>query len=603
MDKDPAATPPPGPMPPDGPGERRQANGRTAAGRRTGDARNDGVDGDAARETLHTANAVLRARLEEAEETIRAIQQGAVDAFVLEEMGRHKIYTLEGPDRPYRVFVEQMQQGVATLHGDGTVVYGNRRLAEMLKVPHESFIGKPMRDFVAAADRSRYDDLMDQGRARSGRAEVRLRPSDGAEFPVYLTLSQLPGESVPLIGLFVTDLTVQKAHEALAAAQEALREADRRKNEFLAMLAHELRNPLAPIRNAAGILRRAAGDPQTVETICSMLERQIGFMVRLVDDLLDVSRITRNRIELRRERLELATALDQAVEAVRPLSRKARHRVTVSLPSAPVYLDADPVRMTQVFTNLLDNACKYMAPGGQVRLSAEVVPAQGDAPGEVVVRVRDEGIGIPAEQLSRIFEMFAQVDTSLERTNAGLGIGLSLVNSLVELHGGKVEAHSEGPGHGSEFVVRLPTVAANGAVKQAQEGERTMKRYRMLVVDDNRDSAESLALLLKLTGHDTRTALDGEAAIREAAENQPDVVLLDIGMPKLNGYDACRRIRSEPWGRDMILIAQTGWGQDDDRRRTEEAGFDGHVVKPVDPDDLIRMVTRLSTARRPEAQS
>jgi len=598
MDKDPAPARRPGPMPPDAPGERRQGNGRASAGRRAGDARDDG---GAARETLQTANAALRARLEEAEETIRAIQQGAVDAFVLEELGRHRVYTLEGADRPYRIFVEQMQQGVATLHTDGAVVYGNRRLAEMLKVPHESLIGMPMRDFVAEADRPRYDSLLDVGRTRSGRAEVRLRPSDGAEFPAYLSLSQLPGESVPLIGLFVTDLTVQKAHEALAAAQDALREADRRKNEFLAMLAHELRNPLAPIRNAAGILRRSADDPNTVGAICGMLERQIGFMVRLVDDLLDASRITRNRIELRRERLELASVLEQAVESVRPLCSKARHHVTVSLPSGPVYLDADPVRLTQVFTNLLDNACKYMEPGGRIWLSADAVPPKGDAPGEVVVRVRDEGIGIPTEQLSRIFDMFAQVDTSLERRNAGLGIGLSLVSSLVDLHGGKVEAHSEGPGHGSEFVVRLPTIAG-GAVRQMEEGEKPMKRYRMLVVDDNRDSAESLALLLKLTGHDTRTALDGEAAVREAAENQPDVVLLDIGMPKLNGYDACRRIRSEPWGRDMILIAQTGWGQDDDRRRTEEAGFDGHVVKPVDPDDLIKMVARLSTARRPEAQ-
>ncbi|HZN02764.1 MAG TPA: ATP-binding protein [Candidatus Polarisedimenticolia bacterium] len=560
-----------------------------------GNGRGSTVDG------LKAANAALRARLDEAEETIRAIQQGAVDAFVLEELGRHRVYTLEGGDRPYQVFVEQMQQGVATLHLDGTVMYGNRRLAEMLKTPRESLIGTSLRGFVAELDKPLYDDLLKQGQGRSARGEIRLRPAEGEEFPAYLTLSLLPGES--MVGLFVTDLTVQKHHEALAAAQEALREADRRKNEFIAMLAHELRNPLAPIRNAAGILKRTADDPKMVEEIGGMLERQIGLMVRLVDDLLDVSRITRNRVELRRQRLELASVLEQAVESIRPLCRKARHHITVALPPEPVYLDADPVRLTQVFTNLLDNACKYMEPGGRVRLSAEVTPARDDAPGEVVVRVRDEGIGIPAEALSRIFEMFAQIDTSLERRNAGLGIGLSLVNSLVELHGGKVEARSEGKGQGSEFVVRLPTVAEGCDGLSAQEGEKSMKRYRMLVVDDNRDSAESLALLLKLTGHDTHTALDGEAAIRAAAENQPDVVLLDIGMPKLNGYDACKRIRSEPWGRDMILIAQTGWGQDDDRRRTEEAGFDGHVVKPVDPEDLIRMVARLSTARRPEQQS
>ena len=551
-------------------------------------------------EGLQADNAALRARLEEAEETIRAIQQGAVDAFVLEEMGRHKVYTLEGTDGPYRVFVEQVQQGVATLHPDGTVVYGNRRIAEMLKVPRESLVGRSIRAFVAAKDLAAYDDLLVQGRTRSARGEIWLRPAEGdGEFPAYLTLTALPGESAPLVGLFVSDLTVQKHHEALAAAQEALREADRRKNEFLAMLAHELRNPLAPIRNAATILRRTSDDPQMVQSTCCMLERQIGLMVRLVDDLLDVSRITRNRIELRRERLELARVLEQAIEATRPVYRELHHHVTLALPPEPVYLDGDPVRLTQIFTNLLDNAGKYMNPGGRVWLTVENRPARGDTPGECVVRVRDEGIGIPAEQLSRIFEMFAQVDTSLERRNAGLGIGLTLVNSLVDLHGGRVEAHSDGPGMGSEFVVRLPTIGGNGATRAIQKGEKSMKRYRMLVVDDNRDSAESLALLLKLTGHETRTALDGEAAIKAAAESQPDVVLLDIGMPKLNGYDACKRIRQEPWGRDMILIAQTGWGQDDDRRRTEEAGFDGHVVKPVDPDDLIKMVARLSTARRP----
>jgi len=238
-----------------------------------------------------------------------------------------------------------------------------------------------------------------------------------------------------------------------------------------------------------------------------------------------------------------------------------------------------------------------MNPGGRIWLEAEE-QAQGAATGGVVVRIRDEGIGIPSEHLSRIFEMFAQVDTSLERPNAGLGIGLTLVNRLVELHGGRVEARSDGPGTGSEFVVFLPTADPPAARQAAPEGEQSMtKRYRMLVVDDNRDSAESLALLLKLTGHETHTALDGEAALLAAKETRPDVVLLDIGMPKLNGYDACRKIRSEDWGRDMILIAQTGWGQEDDRRRTEEAGFDGHVVKPVDPDDLMKMVARLSLAR------
>jgi PAS domain S-box-containing protein len=548
-------------------------------------------------ETLQAQNAALQATLEEAEETIRAIRQGAVDAFVLEEMGHHKVYTLEGADRPWQVFIDQMQQGVATLHGDGTIVYANRSLAELLKAPLDSLIGSRVHDLVTEDDRAIYDALLHEGRTRPARGELRLRQGNDGQFPAYLTFSPLPSEAVAVVGLFVTDLTPQKRTESLAAAEEALREADCRKNEFIAMLAHELRNPLAPIRNAVGILKHTGEDPAAVREMCAMLERQLGQVVRLVDDLLDVSRMARDRIELRRERVELAPVLQQAVEAVRPLFRGARHQVSVKLPERSIWLDADPVRLAQVFTNLLDNACKYMDPGGRIWL--EVDEQAGDkAPGEVRVRVRDEGIGIPSEQLSRIFEMFAQIDTSLERPNAGLGIGLTLVNRLVELHGGRVEAHSDGPGTGSEFVVFLPTAGPPAARQAAPEGEQSMtKRYRMLVVDDNRDSAESLALLLKLTGHETHTALDGEAALLAAKETRPDVVLLDIGMPKLNGYDACRKIRSEDWGRDMILIAQTGWGQEDDRRRTEEAGFDGHVVKPVDPDDLMRMVARLSLSR------
>ncbi|HYV17848.1 MAG TPA: ATP-binding protein [Verrucomicrobiae bacterium] len=558
-------------------------------------------------ESLRAANRSLSARLEEAEETIHAIRQGAVDAFVLEETGRHKVYTLEGADRPYQVFVEEMQQGVATLLTDGTVLYANRRLAELLRVSNETLVGKAVRDHVVPECLAAYDDLLERGRGGVARGELRLRQGHGDEVPAYLTFRLLPGENEAVLGLFVTDLTREKQTESLAAAQEALREADRRKNEFLAMLAHELRNPMAPIRNAVSILRVTGGNPESVRSMCCMLERQVGQMVRLVDDLLDVSRITRDRIELRRERVELASVLNQAVESVRPHFRNGRHTISLDLPEEPVWLDADPVRLTQIFTNLLDNACKYMEPGGRVWLSAETAPARAGniaAPagttGEVVVRVRDAGIGIPAEQLSRIFEMFTQVDTSLERRSTGLGIGLTLVSRLVELHGGRVEARSEGPGTGSEFVVTLPTAGPPAVRQDAREGDRPMKRYRMLVVDDNRDSAESLALLLKLTGHETHTALDGEAALTAAQETKPDVVLLDIGMPKLNGYDACRKIRSEPWGQSMILIAQTGWGQEDDRRRTEEAGFDGHVVKPVDPDDLMKMVARLSLSRARE---
>ena len=543
-------------------------------------------------EELEALNADLVRRLHEAEETVLAIQKGAVDAFVMEEADSHRVYTLEGADRPYRIFVEEMQQGVATLHVDGTIVYCNRRLAELLQVPHEKLVGSALVDFVVAEDRPVYEDLLRQAPS-DGHGEARLQRPDGGLIPAYLAFSKLAPDSGAMTGVFVTDLTSEKNHQQLAIAQQALRDADRRKDEFLAMLAHELRNPLAPIRNAISILRQRGGEP--VQETCEMLERQVSLMVRLVDDLVDVSRITRNKIGLRRERVELAAVVEQAVECVRPVCASLGHEVTVLLPEEPVVLEGDPIRLTQVFANLLDNACKYMERGGRISLSAELAPPRGETAGEVAVRVRDQGIGIAPDQLSRIFDMFAQIDTSLERAKSGLGIGLTLVKSLVELHGGAIEAHSEGPDKGSEFVVRLPVCGAPLPRREPETAAVPETRsYRILVADDNRDSAQSLALLLKLMGHETHTAMDGVEAVEAAETLHPDVVLLDIGMPRLNGYDACRRIREQPWSRSMTLIAQTGWGQEEDRRRTKEAGFDGHLIKPVDPDVLLKLVASLS---------
>jgi PAS domain S-box-containing protein len=542
-------------------------------------------------DTLQALNAQLLTRLEEAEETIRAIQQGAVDAFVLEELGKHRVYTLEGADRPYLLFIEQMQQGVATLHVDGAIVYCNRRLAEILGMPHERVVGALLREFVVPDDRAAYDAMFQHGDPRHAGGEVRLRNPDSGSVPAHLTFHVLPVDARKLIGVFVTDLTIQKQHEQLTAAQEALREADRRKNEFLATLAHELRNPLAPIRNAVTILRLAGGDQTVVQATSEMLERQVGQMVRLVDDLLDISRITRNKIDLRKERVDLGTVIEQAVECARPVCDDMDHELSIVLPEEPVYVDGDPVRLTQVFANLLDNGCKYMDRGGRITLT---VDASGE---DVRVRVKDQGMGIAADQLTRIFDMFTQVDSSLERARSGLGIGLTLVTNLVQMHGGRVEVHSEGEGKGSEFVVYLPIQNEPAALKTSPPAEQSSMTYKILVVDDNRDSAESLAQLLKLTGHETYTALDGLQAVEVAAKIRPEVVLLDIGMPKLNGYDACRRIRTEPWSKGMMLIAQTGWGQDDDRQRTEQAGFDGHLVKPVDPSALMKLLAMLDARR------
>jgi len=369
-----------------------------------------------------------------------------------------------------------------------------------------------------------------------------------------------------------------------------LSDADRRKNEFLAMLAHELRNPLAPISNATRALRLSGGEAGGLQEASAMLERQVGQMARLVDDLLDMSRITRGKIELRTERVELAPIVHQAVEAVVAQYRSMNQELTVTLPPHPVQLEADPARLTQVIGNLLNNACKFTDRGGHVWLTVEQEGAQA------VIRVRDTGIGIAPDDRSRLFEMFAQVDTSLERSRDGLGIGLTLVRTLVELHGGTVDVHSEGLGRGSEFTIRLP-VAAGAARPASQRDVREAiphsVRRRILIVDDSEDGAESLAMLLRLAGHDTYKAHDGQEAITEAERLRPDAVLLDIGLPIMNGYEVCRHIRREPWGKHLTIVALTGWDQEEDRHRSREAGFDAHMVKPVDHDELLKLLASL----------
>ncbi len=368
--------------------------------------------------------------------------------------------------------------------------------------------------------------------------------------------------------------------------------AEERLREFLATLAHELRNPLAPIRNALELLRRSDGNADLLEQARSMMGRQVEQMVRLIDDLLDMSRISQGKVQLRKERVELAVVVRSAVETVRPLIDAQAHELTITAPPEPIYLDADPTRLAQVISNLLNNAAKYTEKGGHVWLIAE---RQGN---EAVISVRDTGIGIAAEHLPHLFEMFSQVAPALERSQGGLGIGLSLVRGLVELHGGSVEARTGGIGKGSEFIVRLPVVEAPvpHGEQRANLGEKPRSRlkHRILVVDDNRDAADSLAMMLSVSGHETRTAYDGLEAVRTAADFQPNVVLLDIGLPKLNGYEAARQIRKQAWGADMALIALTGWGQEEDKRRALEAGFDHHLTKPVEAAALEKLLARMT---------
>ena len=379
----------------------------------------------------------------------------------------------------------------------------------------------------------------------------------------------------------------------LRMAEHALREADRRKDEFLATLAHELRNPLAPIRNGLQILRSTELDPAAAPQVHEMLERQVNHLVRLVDDLMEVARVTRGRIELRKEPVDLGAMLKSAVETSRPLIEAAHHELTVTVPEEPVTLVADPVRLAQIIANLLNNASKYTDEGGQISLTGR---REGD---HAVVSVCDSGIGIPVDVLPRVFDLFAQADRTYQRAQGGLGIGLTLVRTLVELHGGAVAAKSEGLGRGSEFIVRLPLGVDSAERRNPQPGKReaVFASQRILVVDDSRDAAESLAMLLESLGADVQTASDGPAALDELEAFRPSVMLLDIGMPGMDGLEVARRARQRAEGRDLTLIALSGWGQEEDRRRSREAGIDYHLVKPVNLDELGQLLTALAPAR------
>jgi PAS domain S-box-containing protein len=662
-------------------------------------------------------NQDLRRRLDEAEDALRALRAGEVDAIVVEGEGE-QVYTLEAPYKTYRLLVEQMPYSAATLTAAGEIIYCNRRFADLLGLPLHSLLGKPIGDFVVPDGRPLLEALLRDGLAAEAHGEVILRGVDGTPMPSYLGVSALREGALGLC-LMVTDLTAQRHYQELQRTQdalraiserlelaqeagrigtfewdirtgavswspikealyglpaggfggcyedwkqavhpddhdrveaerlravtertdldtefrivrpdgetrwiaskgkvfcgddgkplrmlgvsmditerkrieEALRDADRKKDEFLATLAHELRNPLAPIRNALQILE--AKDPSQPELQWSrgVLDRQVRLMSRLLEDLLDVSRISLNKLELRKERVELAVVLEAALETSRPVIDAGGHALTLALPPEPIYLDVDPVRMAQVFANLLNNAAKYSEKGGRIRLTA--VRSGGD----VIVSVKDSGIGIVPEVLPRIFDIFSQAKPALAWSQGGLGIGLSLVKGLVELHGGSVEARSEGPGRGSEFDVRLPVETKTPIAQPAPPGEarKPGTKHRVLIADDNRDSADSLALLLKILGNEVGTAYDGEQAVEAAAALRPEVVVLDLGMPKLDGYEACRRIREQPWGQGMFLIALTGWGQEEDRQRTAEAGFNQHMVKPVDPDALMKLLASRSS--------
>jgi PAS domain S-box-containing protein len=552
-------------------------------------------------EQLEAEIAALRIRLEESEETLHAIRSGAVDAFVVEGPEGEKVYALESADRPYRVLVECMNEGAITLSAEGTVLYCNPRFAEMLGRSAESLMGRAMCDVVVSTDRDACTRMLELARTVPAEGEMLLERADGTSIPVHLTLSPLPIEGAAVVCGVVTDLTEHKHNVELRVAQAALRDsearyrqADKQKDEFLAILAHELRNPLAPATNALHILQLKAPPIPELQWAREVIATQVQRMTRLIDDLMDVSRITSNKLTLRVERVELARVIEEALTTSRPFIDESQHELRVVLPREPVLLKADIVRMAQVLSNLLINAAKYTNPGGTISLRAE------RQDGEAVITIKDSGIGIPPELLPKIFDMFMQVDRTMTRTHGGLGIGLTLVKRLVEMHGGSVEAWSEGKDKGSEFTIRVPALAdPRNRERDAIPADDSMPKghRRILIVDDNELSANSLSILLGMAGNETRTAYDGAEAVATAETFRPDVVLLDLGLPLMDGYETCTRIRQQPWGKDILVVALTGWGQAEDRRRSTEAGFDRHIVKPADPVQLMKLLAELEAAK------
>jgi PAS domain S-box-containing protein len=661
-----------------------------------------GVQGMTASEVdeLRQKIATLRHELLEAEETISAIHDGRVDAFVVGGSERDRVYMLESIEGPFRILVERMQQGAVTVSPDGAILYVNYQFAALLGRPRERLVGLPFRSFIVWADRPLFDAIVANEITRP-QGELRLEHANGTLVSVYVSAGALASDNGGDVCLLVTDLTQQKKHEELIAAEtlarsmleqaadavvvcdpegiivlaspaahelcgrnplrqrfvemfplilddrlpcapngrfaldrldsrirglqaslqcadvtpmrlllsasmvrdvqgeplgsvititdisalkraeDELKQADRRKDEFLATLAHELRNPLAPIVSGLEVLSLGAETTATSGPVLDMMGRQVGHLVRLVDDLLEVSRITRGKIELRKEVVDFEEVLTHALDTSRPCIEAARHSLRIDVPAEAIRLEADGVRLAQVISNLLNNAAKYTPPGGDIGLVARMED------GGLVIRVSDTGYGIPAESIDDVFEMFSQSGRD-RSSESGLGIGLALVRTLVQMHGGSVSVVSEGHGRGSEFTVRLPigNVPQGDDIQVPRPDDRGSTMQRVLVVDDNRDSANSLGMLLDVMDYDVKVAFDGASALEQLDEFRAEAVFLDIDMPGMDGYEVARRIRQRADLEDVVLVAVTGWNEGNDRAASKDAAFDHYLLKPVEIESL-----------------
>jgi signal transduction histidine kinase/ActR/RegA family two-component response regulator len=527
------------------------------------------------RATHHDRRQTLRERLAEAEDTLQALRQGDVDALVVRGAGADQVYTLHGAEEPYRNFVEQIREGAVVLTPSGDILYSNARFASLVGEPLESLPGGHIGRFIADADRAGFAALLGSG---NGTCRSRMLPSGGSPIEVYLSLTTtVSSKGIGSLSLIVSDLSeiVEARNERDRAERDS-----RTKNEFVAILAHELRNPVGAIRSAAAVLGCLDTGEGAATRARAVIGRQVAHLSHLIEDLLDVERFASGKIRLDLRPVDMAKTVERAVRSVTERDGLDRH---IEISTDPMWIDGDAVRLDQILSNLVTNAVKYTPPGGRIRVSLR---AEG---GDAVLRIQDSGFGIPADLLPAIFDMFVQGERTVGRAEGGLGIGLALVRRLVELHRGTVVASSDGEGQGSTFTVRLPQVQRPTPAPASTSPDGATPK-RVIIIEDSGDAREMFRMVLELAGHTVYEAESGERGLELVEAEHPDVAIVDIGLPGLDGYQIARRIRDRPSGSAMLLLALTGYGLPGDYKRSADAGFDHHLVKPVDPDAVARLV-------------
>jgi two-component system, sensor histidine kinase len=528
----------------------------------------------------------LRTRLTEAEDMLRAIRQGEVDALVVESPGGSQVYTLHSADEPYRHLVEQMQEGAVVLTGSGNILYANARFAALVGEPLESVVGSRIVRFISEPDRHAFEALLEEG---NGRSRSRVIASDSGAFEVSLSLTTTVSSQGTHRNLIVTDL--RELLQAMNNRERAERDS-RTKDEFLAMLSHELRTPLSAISIAARVLELTKSGEEGATRAHEVIARQVGHITHRINDLLDVERVVSGKIRLSKAPLDLAEAVRQAVAAFTQNPLLDRH---IDVSTQPLWVDGDTERIEQILTNIVNNAVKYTPPGGTIRVALRADEA------DAVLTVEDTGFGIAPRLLPFIFDLYVQADRTIDRAQGGLGIGLTLVRRLIELHGGTIAVASDGEGEGTCFTVRLKHIPAAHGVAVAVPRERRARPRRVLLIEDNGDAREMLRMMLELAGHVVYDAADGVRGLELLDVAHPDVAIIDIGLPRMDGYQVAKRIREVPHGRSMLLLALSGYGAPSDTRLSQEHGFDHHLVKPVDPDRLSRLLRDSGCAVRNSA--